>query len=135
MPDDLLSLLDLNNLLITIIGMVLLITCTTGSIIGLTFFIISRVLRPNQYVLDQGLSGEATILSIKGNGVRMGARYGFRLQLEVRLPGYPVYEARARTLINIADLPRYQNGESVAVRVHPEDRSKVELDMKAQELT
>jgi hypothetical protein len=115
--------------------MVLLITCATGSIIGLTFFVISRALRPNQYILDQGLPGEATILSIKGNGVRMGARYGCRLQLEVRLPGHPAYEARARALINIADLPRYQKGESVAVRVHPEDRSKVELDTKAQDLT
>jgi len=91
------------------------------------FGIIRRQYYPDERVLREGESAEATITQIWQTSVRVNNRFGIGMALDVRRPGYPSYTARIQTLVGILDVSRFQVGQVVQVKIDPNNPERVYL--------
>jgi hypothetical protein len=80
---------------------------------------------------ETGLPASATILRIWDTGITVNDDPVIGLEVEVIRPdGAPVYAATIpKSLISRLDVPRFQPGLTVAVRVDPQDPAVVALDV------
>lgn len=74
-----------------------------------------------------GVPAKATVLVITDTRSRVNGNPVVDLQLRVTGEGGQTYEASLRTAISPVDLPRYQPGLTVDLRVDREDRQRVVL--------
>jgi hypothetical protein len=127
MPGDFSTLLGPTTILIVVLVCcisIFSIAVTVGAII-----LARRAFGPNQKVLKEGLSGEATILQIRQTGLMVNDQPQAALTLEVRVPGWESYEAEIKMVIPIVNVPQFQPGAVFPVKVDPNNRNKVVLDV------
>lgn len=79
---------------------------------------------------ETGIAAEALILRIWDTGITVNDDPVIGMEVEVRHPaeGEPWRVAIEKSLISRLDIPRFQPGQTVQVRVDPQDRSRVGLD-------
>ena len=80
-------------------------------------------------VQAMGESAQATILQIVDTGMTLNNDPVVDLLLDVRRTGQSSYQARTRTPISRLDVPRFQPGAIVPVRVDPRNPNRVALDV------
>jgi hypothetical protein len=98
-------------------------------ILGIVFGTIRRLYHPDARIIRDGAPAEATITRNWPTNVRFGNRFGIGIEPDVRRPGYPPYTARARALVSILDVSRFQVGAVIPVKVDPNKPQRVYPDL------
>jgi putative oligomerization/nucleic acid binding protein len=75
-----------------------------------------------------GLSGEATILSLREGGPYVNDQPTLTIELDVELPGRQRYRAQARQRVARLVIGRLELGATIPVRVDPDDLASVFVD-------
>jgi hypothetical protein len=78
-----------------------------------------------------GLSGQATIVSLREGGPYVNQRPTITMELDVELPGRERYASQARQPVGRLVIGRLQPGATIPVRVDPQDLQKVVVDEPA----
>jgi hypothetical protein len=78
-----------------------------------------------------GLTGEATIVSLREGGPYVNQRPTITMELDVELPGRQRYRAEARQPVGRLVIGRLQPGATIPVRVDPKDPASVSVDEPA----
>jgi hypothetical protein len=119
---------------IAIIGLTCLFSIVTTALTVGLIIVVWRVVKqrlhvePDPVVLRRGTPAKARIIGIQETGLFVGDAPLASLQLEIYPPYGTPYLATTRAVIPLLKIPRYQPGAEVAVKIHPIDPSKVELD-------
>jgi hypothetical protein len=82
-------------------------------------------------VQTAGLSGHATIVSLREGGPYVNQRPTITMELDVELPQRESYRAQARQPVGRLVIGRLQPGAEIPVRVDPNDPAKVVVDEPA----
>ena len=125
-----------------ILGGTLLITAITivGSclftvvIFGVVGFVIWRVMKgmgPNREILKSGIPARAIIRQVWQTGTFVNYNPQVGLQLEVQPPTGSPYMAQVNVVVPMVNIPQFQPGITLPVKISPTDPSKVELDVYA----
>ena len=77
---------------------------------------------------QHGVQATAKILSVEQTGIWMNENPQVELTVSVQPVDGTPYTAKIRDVVKIVELPRYQPGQQIGVRVHPQQRDKVSLD-------
>jgi hypothetical protein len=78
-----------------------------------------------------GLSGEATIVSLREGGPYINQRPTITMELDIEIPGSQPYRAEAKQAVGRLVIGRLQPGATIPVLVDPEDRASVSVDEEA----
>jgi hypothetical protein len=78
-----------------------------------------------------GLSGQATIVSLREGGPYVNQQPTITMELDVELAGREPYRAEARQAVGRLVIGRLQPGAKLPVRVDPNDPAKVVVDEPA----
>jgi hypothetical protein len=78
-----------------------------------------------------GLSGQATIVSLREGGPYVNQRPTITMELDIELPGRERYRAQARQAVGRLVIGRLKPGAELPVRVDPNDRESVVIDEPA----
>lgn len=79
---------------------------------------------------ESGVPASAKIVEIWDTGITVNNDPVIGIRVEIGRPDGTVYLATiAKSLISRLDIPRFQPGSVVAVRIDPQDPSKMALDM------
>ncbi len=110
-------------------------------IVGVTLLVVAVVLGVvRRYVnsldptelLATGTPGTALIVSVRDTGVTINELNAvFELELDVTVPPTPVYRATTRITVGRVSFGTVQPGMTVAVKVDPEDHTRVAVDWEA----
>ena len=114
--------------IITLVGSCLLTVVITGGVI----FVIWRVMKgmgPNREILQSGIRAQATIRQVWQTGTYLNNNPQIGMQLEVMPPNGAPYVAAVNAVVPLINIPQFQPGVVVPVKIHPTDPSKVELDV------
>jgi hypothetical protein len=84
-----------------------------------------RVTGQDRQLLAQGIPASARILGVEDTYTRVSANPLVRFRLEVQPKNGQPYETTSEAIVSVVNLPRFQPGTSVEVRVDPEDRTRV----------
>lgn len=79
----------------------------------------------NQQLLINGEAAEAKILKIWETGATVNEQPQVGLLLEVYAPNRPVYQAEAKRVVSILNIPRIQVGSTVEVRFDPQNPARI----------
>ena len=122
----------ITGLSIAIIG----ITCL--SFVGMTALTIVMVIvirrfiqkkvGPDRTVLEQGITAKAKIISVQQTGMRVNYQPQAIFQLEVYPPNGAPYQATTKAVISMVNIPQYQPGAEISVKIHPTDPTRVEIN-------
>jgi hypothetical protein len=129
--------MDPNQLLGGGIGLfTILITCGSllfGLVItGVVLFVVYRMIKgmgPNRSILQTGIPAQATIRQVWQTGTFINENPQVGMQLEVRPPGGAPYVTQLNAVVPLINIPQFQPGTVVPVKISPTDASKVELDV------
>jgi hypothetical protein len=129
--------MDLESLMTTIMGGSILLTCLIGGLItvitlvsvGAVMFFVFRALRPDPTIAKSGIAAQATIQNVWQTGTYVNNNPQIGMQLEVRPPTGMPYIAQTNAIIPLVNIPQFQPGAVVPVKIHPTDPSKVQLDV------
>ena len=94
----------------------------------LIWWIMKRV-SPNQNILQYGIPAQATIRQVWQTGTFINENPQVGMQLEVRPPGGAPYVTQVNAVVPLINIPQFQPGTVVPVKISPLDASKVELDV------
>ena len=75
------------------------------------------------------LSGHGTLTGVRDTGTTMNEAAQFEFSMDVTLPGEAPYTAKTKMLVSRANFGVLQPGMTVAVKVKPDDRDKVWIDL------
>lgn len=118
-------------LLITLISLVG--SCGLGlGITAAVIFVIWRVMKgmgPNREILKSGIRAQATIRQVWQTGTFVNYNPQIGMQLEVQPATGTPYLAQVNAVVPMVNIPQFQPGVVVPVKIHPTDPSKVELDV------
>ena len=78
-----------------------------------------------------GLSGQATIVSLRESGPYVNDRPTITMELDVELPGRGRYRAQAKQVVGRLVIGRLEPGATIPVRVDAKDSGKVSVDEPA----
>ena len=129
--------MDIEQLMATIMGGSILLTCLIGGLVtvitlasvGAVMFFVFRAIRPDPTIMKSGLVGQATIQNVWQTGTYMNNNPQIGMQLEVRPPNGVPYIAQTTAIIPLVNIPQFQPGAVVPVKIHPTDPSQVALDV------
>ena len=129
--------MDPNQLFAGGIGLfTILITCASllfGLVItAVVLFVVFRLVRsmqPNRSILQNGIPAQATIRQVWQTGTFINENPQVGMQLEVRPPGGAPYVTQLNAVVPLINIPQFQPGTVVPVKISPTDASKVELDV------
>ena len=115
----------------------ILLTCVIGGLItvvtlvsmGAVMFFVFKAIRPDPTIMKSGISAQATIQNVWQTGTYVNNSPQVGMQLEVRPPSGVPYVAQVNAIIPLINLPQFQPGAVVPVKIHPTDPSKVALDV------
>ena len=79
--------------------------------------------------MKSGISAQATIQNVWQTGTYVNNSPQVGMQLEVRPPTGVPYVAQVNAIIPLINIPQFQPGAVVPVKIHPTDPSKVALDV------
>lgn len=113
--------MELRSPLLIIVGLVLL------AAVAVTVFIFARA--GGEKALEQsGVAARAKVLALARTGVNRGPNMPLvRFKLEVSPPRGSTYVVEIEQGIHVMDLPRYEPGSEVEVRIDPRDRDHLVL--------
>ncbi len=106
-----------------------LVTVVTLGSIGAVMFFVFRALRPDPAIMKSGTPAQATIQQVWQTGTYVNNNPQIGMQLEVRPPTGVPYTAQLKAVIPLVNIPQFQPGAVVPVKIHPTDPSKVALDV------
>jgi hypothetical protein len=80
--------------------------------------------------LEQGVSGTGKIIKIEETGVYVNRHPQVKLTLEIHADDKrPVYQASTRLVLSITEIPRFQPGARVPVKINKNDPQRVVADV------
>lgn len=128
---------DIEQMITAIMGGSILLTCVIGGVItlftlaavGAVMFFVFRALRPDPTIMKSGIAAQATIQNVWQTGTYVNNNPQIGMQLEVRPPTGMAYTAQTTAIIPLVNIPQFQPGAVVPVKIHPTDPSKVALDV------
>ena len=131
MPPGLTELLADSTVLVVVLvcGGILVTTVITVGITWLAIHFIRKAMGPNRSILQNGIAAKAKILSVQQTGVMVNYQPQIAFQLEVVPPGGAPYQAQAKAVIPLVNIPQFQPGTEVPVKIHPTDPTQVVLDV------
>ena len=109
-------------------GTVLAIALT----IGVTLYarrLINKTVGANHGVLQNGIPAQAKIVGVRQTDVMLNNQPQILFDLEVQPPGGTPYQAQAKAIIPMINIPQFQPGAEVPVKIHPADPAQVALDI------
>jgi hypothetical protein len=89
---------------------------------------IQKKVGPDRTVLEQGIAAKAKIISVQQTNMLVNYQPQAIFQLEVYPPSGMPYQATTKTVISMVNIPQYQPGAEISVKIHPTDPTKVEID-------
>ncbi len=115
----------------------ILLTCVIGGIItlvtlvsmGAVMFFVFKAIRPDPTIMKSGTSAQATIQNVWQTGTYINNSPQVGMQIEVRPPNGVPYQTQITAVIPLINIPQFQPGAVVPVKIHPTDPSKVALDV------
>lgn len=131
MPPEITELLAGTSIFIVLAvcgGTVLSIALT----IGIAIFarrLINKTVGPNRGILQNGMPAQAKIVGVRQTGVMLNNQPQILFDLEVQPPGGVPYRAQAKAVIPIVNIPQFQPGVEVPVKIHPSDPTQVVMDV------
>jgi hypothetical protein len=131
MPPGLTELLAGSTVLVVVlvcVGTVVSLAVTVG-ITLLAIHLIRKAMGPNRSILQNGIPAKAQILSVQQTGVMVNYQPQIAFQLEVHPPSGAPYQAQAKAVIPMVNIPQFQPGIEVPVKIHPTDPTQVVLDV------
>ncbi len=78
-----------------------------------------------------GISGQATIVSLREGGPYVNERPTITLELDVDIPGRERFRTQAKQQVGRLVIGRLAPGATIPVRADPEDPAKVAIDEPA----
>jgi len=97
----------------------------------LIWWIMKRV-GPNQNIRQNGIPAQATIRQVWQTGTFINENPQVGMQLEVRPPGGAPYVTQLNAVVPLVNIPSFQPGTVVPVKISRTDATKVELDVYGQ---
>jgi hypothetical protein len=114
--------------LLICVGTVLSLAVTVG-ITLLAIRLVRKAVGPDTSILKNGIPAKARIVSVQQTGVMVNYQPQIAFQLEVQPPGDAPYQAQTKAVIPLVNIPQFQPGVEVPVKIHPTDPTKVVLDV------
>ncbi len=114
--------------ILTICGSLLFTVLITAVVL----FVVYRLIKgmgPNQSILQTGIPAQAVIRQVWQTGTFINENPQVGMQLEVRPPGGQPYVTQLNAVVPLINIPQFQPGTVVPVKISPTDASKVELDV------
>jgi hypothetical protein len=108
-------------------GTVLTLAFTVG-ITLLVLRVVRKAINPDPGILRNGIPAQARIVSVQQTGVMVNYQPQVAMQLEVHAPDGTTYHAQTRAVIPMVNIPQFQPGVEVPIKIHPTDPTKVVLD-------
>ena len=122
----------ISGLSIAIVGIACISIIGTTVLTVVLVIVIRRFIQkkvgPDRTVLEQGTAAKAKIISVQQTGVLLNYSPQVIFQLEVHPPNGTPYEATTKTVIPMVNIPQYQPGAEISVKIHPTDPTRVEID-------
>jgi hypothetical protein len=131
MPPGVTELLTGSTVLIVVLvcGGIVVTAAFTIGITWLAIRLVRKAVGPDHSILQSGIPAQGKILSVQQTGVMVNYQPQVELQLEITPPGGVPYQARTKAVIPIVNIPQFQPGAQVPVKIHPTDPTKVVLDL------
>lgn len=92
--------------------------------------LVRRMVRPNTKLLQTGIAAQATILQVWQTGVTINNNPQIGLKLQVNGPTGS-YQTETKVIAPLINIPQFQPGAVLPVKVDPADQSKIALDIYA----
>lgn len=106
-----------------------------GIVFALVGWYTARLSSNRQKLMQQGLAGQATILSVVETGVYINERPVARLEMSINLPGRAPYTVQHSEVIPLIALGMITPGSSLPVAVDPTDPQKLAIDWSGETRT
>lgn len=92
-----------------------------------------RAIKGDPEIRENGIPAQAQILRTWDTGVRFNNDMNVQVGMELRVqpPSGSPYQTKARAVINVVNMPQFQPGVTVPIKIHPTDPQKVMLDIYA----
>jgi hypothetical protein len=126
--EEMMALIGGGSILLTCLVGGLITVVTVGSI-GAVMFFVFKAMRPDPTIMKSGTPAQATIQNVWQTGTYVNNNPQIGMQLEVRPPSGAPYQAQVNAIIPLVNIPQFQPGAVVPVKIHPTDPSKVALDV------
>ncbi len=131
MPPEITELLAGTSIVVvlTVCGSIVLTIALT---IGITIFarrLINKTVGPNRGVLQNGMPAQAKIVNVRQTGVMLNNQPQILFDLEVQPPGGAPYRTQTKAVIPMVNIPQFQPGVEVPVKIHPSDPTQVVMDV------
>jgi len=100
--------------------------------VGVTFLAIKMVRKavgPDRSTLENGIPAKARIVSVRQTNMYVNNQPQIAFTLEVHPPSGTPYQAETKAVIPMVNIPQFQPGVELPVKIHPTDPSKVVLDV------
>jgi hypothetical protein len=97
--------------------------------VGFLIYWIMKSVGPNRTILQNGIPAQAMIRQVWQTGTFINENPQVGMQLEVRPPGGAPYVAQLNAVVPLINIPQFQPGTVVPVKISPTDASRVELDV------
>ncbi|MBI9047594.1 MAG: hypothetical protein JEZ06_24125 [Anaerolineaceae bacterium] len=100
--------------------------------IGVTIFAIRFIRKkfaPDPAILQNGISAQAKIINVRQTGTMVNYQPEIAFTLEVQPPNGPAYQAQTKAVIPMVNIPQFQPGTEVPVKIHPTDPTKIVLNI------
>jgi hypothetical protein len=112
--------------------MIVLALLLLGIVVAVVFFFTAAGRTAQDKTLGQsGIAAQAKVLELTKTGVNRGPNMPLmHLKLEVSPPQGAPYTVEQDLGIHVADLPRFQPGAAVMVRIDPQDASRLVIEEK-----
>jgi hypothetical protein len=129
--------MSIEEMMALIGGGSILLTCVIGGLItvvtlvsmGAVMFFVFKAIRPDPTIMKSGTSAQATIQNVWQTGTYINNSPQVGMQIEVRPPNGVPYQTQITAVIPLINIPQFQPGAVVPVKIHPTDPSKVALDV------
>jgi len=115
---------------LAICGSTVLTLAVTVGITLLVMRVVRKAINPDPGILQNGIPAQATILNVQQTGVLVNHQPQVAFDLVVHPPGGAPYQARVKAIIPMVNIPQFQPGAQVSVKIHPTDPTKVAMDAR-----
>ena len=134
MPPELTELFGLFSglsvlMVIAICGGTLLSLAVTAGITIFAIRMVRKMVGPDRSVLASGIPAMARIVNVRQTGMMVNNQPQIAFQLEVHPPSGSAYQVETKAVIPMINIPQFQPGAEIPVKIHPADPSKVVLDV------
>lgn len=110
------------------VGTLVTLVFTVG-ITWLAIRMIRKAVGPDKSILQNGIAAKAKIVGVQQTGVMVNYQPQVAFQLEVTPPGGVAYQVQTKAVIPMVNIPQFQPGTEVPVKIHPTDPTRVVLDV------